>query len=670
MNERPLDRAIDELIPLGCLALYLVAEVSQVGEPVKALGLPSPWFATTGLSVLCIVIGLGRGTVRLRWSPIFGAVGLYVWTRAVSSVLAVDPTVTVELFTQLLKDVLTVAIVTTLAMSCGTRLWRVAVPVVGAIAFLTSLAALQQWVIGTGNDLYGLSTLKNYVDIGSVTMRFQGPLDDPNFWGRVLVAVVPFALALVVGWVGWKRLLAVGATGSILIGVFLTQSRGAFLSAGAAVVAFAVLAGPRVRRYLLLVPVVAALLLVNPWTGPRLATLADLQHADVEDVTDLSLVYRETAQSAGLAMFADHELVGVGPGNFRPLTPEYIREGVASLPPTATLGEIAPHNTYLEMAAEGGLLGLAAYLVMVGAGVACGSLGLRRANRAPGSTSDIVMFRLFAAASVASLLAWSFASVWLHVNQFRTLLIVLSLAAATLPIARALPEEPPPPRLRGLVRVTEDVISVAVATLASALLFAVLPGGEVTTAATTQSAVLVQTDSAARFPYMQQYISRGYLTRRGIAEVTAQRSVTDSVKLQLAAEGYPGAADVTFEARARRYLMVIELTAGSADPATAQRAAVLWGDAAANAVAALEQPFRLATFGPVTTAEVVPSNRLLDLAIVALPLAVVLWRVRRTLRRRGRFIRDYDSYTNLLRQVHGIPEPVVAPPVDARTVDA
>jgi hypothetical protein len=178
MNERPLDRAIDEMIPLGCLALYLVAEVSQVGEPVKALGLPSPWLATTGLSVLCIVIGLGRGTVRIRWSPLFAAVGFYLWARAESSVLAVDPTVTVDLFSQLLKDVLTIAIVTTLAMSCGTRLWRVAVPVVGAVAFLTSLAALQQWVIGTSNDLFGLSTLKNYVDIGSVTMRFQGPLDD------------------------------------------------------------------------------------------------------------------------------------------------------------------------------------------------------------------------------------------------------------------------------------------------------------------------------------------------------------------------------------------------------------------------------------------------------------------------------------------------------------
>ena len=642
---------IDEAIPLGVLAVYVTAEYANVGEPVKAVGLPSPWVATTGLAVIAIVIGMGRGTVRPRWSWVFGAVAAFVWARALSAVFAVDPSVSTEPMTQLFKDALTVAIVVSLASACGTRLWRVAVPIVAALAALASLAVLQQWVIGTGNDLLGFSTLKDYVDIGSVTKRFQGPLDDPNFWGRVLVSAVPFAASLVLAFHGRWKAVAGGAALLVLLGIFLTQSRGAYLAAGAAVVSFAILAGPKVRRYLLLMPVVGVLLLVNPATGPRLATLLDVNKS-AEDVVDLSIVYRETAQHAGLAMFADHPLIGVGPGNFNSLVPEYVREGVASLPPGAQLGEIAPHNTYLEMSAESGVVGLATYLFMVGSGVVMAGLALRRANRAPDDVPEIARFRAFTAATIAGLLAWSCASIWLHVAQLRTLFVLVSLAAATLPISRALPQRPSPPRMNGLVRVAEDVIAVAAATLVSGVLLVVLPGADPVWTARARTVVVTDTGSDVRDVYMQSFLSRGDRLRSAIAEIADQPAVAGDVRATLEAEGVQDADEVDFVAVPRRYLLVVEFDASAPSLDAAVKGATEFRKESVASLAGLDQPYRLQLFDAVRGSREVPSRGLVDIAVVALPVLVLLWRVRRTTRMRGRFRREYEDYAERLRRMY------------------
>jgi hypothetical protein len=642
---------LDEAIPLGVLAVYVTAEYANVGEPVKALGLPSTWVAATGLAVIAIVIGMGRGTVRPRWSWVFGAAAAFVWARALSAVFAVDPSVSTEPMAQLFKDALTVVIVVTLASSCGTRLWRVAVPIVAALAALASLAVLQQWVIGTGNDLFGFSTLKDYVDIGSVTKRFQGPLDDPNFWGRVLVSAVPFACALVLAARGRWKAMAGGAALLVLLGIFLTQSRGAFLAAGAAVVGFAILAGPKVRRYLLLMPVVGVLLLVNPATGPRLATLLDVNKS-TEDVVDLSIVYREAAQHAGLAMFADHPLIGVGPGNFNALVPEYVREGVASLPPGAQLGEIAPHNTYLEMSAESGIVGLAAYLFLVGSGMTMAALALRRANRAPDDVPDIARFRAFTAATIAGLFAWSCASVWLHVAQLRTLLVLVSLAAATLPISRGLPQRPAPPRMSGLVRVTEDVIAVAVATLVSGVLLVTLPGADPVWTARARTVVVADTGSDVRDVYMQSFLSRGDRLRSAIAQIADQPAVAAEVRASLAADGVADADQVEFVAVPRRYLLVVEFDATAPALDAAVQGATEFRKQAVASLAGLDQPYRLQLFDAVRGTREVPSRGLVDIAVVALPVLVLLWRVRRTTRLRGRFRREYEDYADKLRRMY------------------
>jgi hypothetical protein len=87
---------------------------------------------------------------------------------------------------------------------------------------------------------------------------------------------------------------------------------------------------------------------------------------------------------------------------------------------------IAPHNLYAQLAAETGWFGLITWAVMVGGFLAI--LGLRIAGR-PGRD------RVLVAAVFTGILAWSLASVFLHLAYFRVFGIVLALACALAPPA-------------------------------------------------------------------------------------------------------------------------------------------------------------------------------------------------------------------------------------------
>jgi O-antigen ligase len=75
----------------------------------------------------------------------------------------------------------------------------------------------------------------------------------------------------------------------------------------------------------------------------------------------------------GWEMFREHPLTGVGRGNYYRLYAEYVPRVDPTLPP----GPMGPHNTPLHIAAQTGLLGLAAFTALVLAAVA----GLRAAKR-------------------------------------------------------------------------------------------------------------------------------------------------------------------------------------------------------------------------------------------------------------------------------------------------
>jgi O-antigen ligase len=177
---------------------------------------------------------------------------------------------------------------------------------------------------------------------------------DPNIYGRFL-AIVMVGLASTLLWARRQRdVLATAAVlGALWGGLVLTFSQSSF---AALLVGLAALAAVRWNpfRHRLLIGVAAAATLAGA------AAFADDLELTSRDAVSRSSGGRFKLVSGGVDMFADRPVWGFGAGSF---AERYrAREHVGS-PQAAT----ASHTTPVTVAAEQGVLGLLAYLVVVGA---------------------------------------------------------------------------------------------------------------------------------------------------------------------------------------------------------------------------------------------------------------------------------------------------------------
>jgi O-antigen ligase len=121
-------------------------------------------------------------------------------------------------------------------------------------------------------------------------------------------------------------------------------------------------------------------------------------------------------------MVQAHPWAGVGIGNFKPMMLEYREEG-------STVDSMA-HNTYLEMAAELGLPGLAVYLAILGSAY----WTLRQVRRRP-LRSTPPLARHAALALQAGLLGYAVASFFLSA-EYQKLFWFMIFLSMCLPALR------------------------------------------------------------------------------------------------------------------------------------------------------------------------------------------------------------------------------------------
>jgi len=138
----------------------------------------------------------------------------------------------------------------------------------------------------------------------------------------------------------------------VLAALFGTHTRSAWIGLGAGCI---YLAWYKDKRLLAVLPAVGVLaFFVTPASvQQRLMSMTDL--------SDATWVHRTYVWRAGLDMFRDYPLVGVGPGNLRPLFPEYEIEGTVH-PGNDPFSHV--HNNIVQLAAERGLIGLIGWLVL------------------------------------------------------------------------------------------------------------------------------------------------------------------------------------------------------------------------------------------------------------------------------------------------------------------
>lgn len=206
-----------------------------------------------------------------------------------------------------------------------------------------------QVVTGTG---YMPST-----EIRSITTdganRACGMFDDPNYFGFVLVTLWP--LIYVVNGVKYKSILFLFLVGVVV----LTLSRASIIIVFLQILTLMYFRSRNKIFYfvnvLIFLAVFASLLLFfqPEFLLKRFSTLQPLFSGNSEGLEN-SAAERVDLLFAGLRMFQDHYISGVGFGSFQLHSAEYM-----SFSPR----KVFAHNTYLTVAAETGIFGFFVFLV-------------------------------------------------------------------------------------------------------------------------------------------------------------------------------------------------------------------------------------------------------------------------------------------------------------------
>lgn len=301
-----------------------VVVIQGVGTAAKLLG-----FLAGGVGLVAVLL---RG--RVRHHPFLWAGLLFVAWAWASLLWSVDQPNTIK------------------RALAYTQLWFMAwlVYQYGGRVFLSNL--LVAYVLGAW--VSALLTVWAYMQGLEVThQRYAAEGFDPNDLSCFLSVAIPMA-----AYVGFRaknlaiRALFLAYIPFSLLAVFLTASRtGAVAATIALLFVLYYLRSLNWKRslpavVLLGLAVLFALRQVPPESLSRIGSL-------VAELMEGTLNKRKIIWAAGLQVFCDHIILGVGAGTFR--------SAVAPL-----LGlPVAPHNVFLAVAVEMGILGLALWLLFV-----------------------------------------------------------------------------------------------------------------------------------------------------------------------------------------------------------------------------------------------------------------------------------------------------------------
>jgi O-antigen ligase len=199
----------------------------------------------------------------------------------------------------------------------------------------------------------------HYIAAGRLTGLF-----DPNYFAAELIPAILIACFLAVTTNSVRSRWVYGAVAGIDLAAFaLTQSRGGIVGLVAALLLAVLVAGPARPRIVALVLVLAAGGL-GYYFGYRPAhVFQGGSRAGLAGTTSGRLDLWQVA----LRVFEGHPVGGVGLGNYQVVEPSYAVNTTLNLTTVRQIvtDRLVVHNTYLQMAAELGLVGLSLLLAML-----------------------------------------------------------------------------------------------------------------------------------------------------------------------------------------------------------------------------------------------------------------------------------------------------------------
>jgi len=289
------------------------------------------------ISVLLIYIGskiaagerLSVWTLEMTMLMVIAALGLLLMLTAASSKDSID-TLTDPYLKTVIIFILMVNLIDTRRRIFS--LWKLVV-VCGAVL---GVGAIRSYMRGE----FAMKGVRIEGLVG-------GMFENPNDLATALDLLLPFAVALTLTGKGLSRLFYLVCATILAVGVLVTLSRGGFLGliASGAVLLWKLGRGRRLKTMLAAGLICGILFAVMPGGyGARIATIFNNE----QDTTGSAQERRELLERAA-SIAINRPVVAVGMGNFH----------------IYSIGEKEAHNAYLEIAAELGVMGLIAYLVVI-----------------------------------------------------------------------------------------------------------------------------------------------------------------------------------------------------------------------------------------------------------------------------------------------------------------
>ena len=241
--------------------------------------------------------------------------------------------------------------------------------------------------------------------------RLTGGAGDPNLLAAGLVPGLVLAAALVtVSRRPLPRSLAIAAIPVMVIGMVLTQSRGAFIALGAMFVA-ALLFTTGKRVHVLLAGVGIVVVLAAAFAAyPDALTRVTGDSAGEAGAGEKGGSGRSDLWTVAWRVAKDHPVAGVGLENYQVVAPEYVREpGKLTFVDLISDKPHVVHNTYLGLLAECGVIGLALFVALVLAALNSARRAAQRFRQA-GNVSQWVLAQSVLIAAIGMLTAVFFLS--------------------------------------------------------------------------------------------------------------------------------------------------------------------------------------------------------------------------------------------------------------------
>ena len=192
--------------------------------------------------------------------------------------------------------------------------------------------------------------------------RATGCTNNPNDFANLLVLFIPalFFMAKQKWQDRWLSMFFMTGCICSVVALFLTQTRGAWLSLCVMVLISALIAKEYRRQIFKIIAVgLTGIVLMFAMSSSFHARISSIFDPNMSSNKERIMIYESS-----INMIKDYPVAGVGLDNFKPVYNEIYVNPESRLGPRFNRVTIHPHNNFLMIATEGGFIGFFAYAVL------------------------------------------------------------------------------------------------------------------------------------------------------------------------------------------------------------------------------------------------------------------------------------------------------------------